>query len=107
MANQRITSACHPPHEIVELDREKVDYIDVSPKMMVSIATAMIPLPGERRRQPGLMGANMPAAGRAPAHHPEPHVAHRHHFVSHRLEIAVCEGEGEVAGFRHQHHRAV
>ena len=41
LANQRIT--CRHRNEIVEVDREKVDYIDVSPKMMVSIATAMIP----------------------------------------------------------------
>ena len=30
-------------NEVIEVDREQVDYIDVSPKMMVSIATAMIP----------------------------------------------------------------
>ena len=29
--------------EILEIERERVDYMDVSPKMVVSVATAMIP----------------------------------------------------------------
>lgn len=29
--------------EILEVDRERVEYMDVSPKMVVSVATAMIP----------------------------------------------------------------
>ncbi|MEG2000857.1 MAG: DNA-directed RNA polymerase subunit beta, partial [Evtepia sp.] len=41
LVNERIT--CRHRNEIIEVDREQVDYIDVSPKMMVSIATAMIP----------------------------------------------------------------
>ena len=42
-----------------EVDREQVDYIDVSPRMMVSIATAMIPfLPNDDANR-ALMGANM------------------------------------------------
>ena len=41
LVNQRIT--CRHRDEIVEVDRERVDYIDISPRMMVSIATAMIP----------------------------------------------------------------
>ena len=57
LVNQRIT--CRHRNEIVEVDREKVDYIDVSPRMMVSIATAMIPfLPNDDANR-ALMGANM------------------------------------------------
>ncbi len=45
--------------EIVVVDRERVDYMDVSPRMMVSIATAMIPfLPNDDANR-ALMGANM------------------------------------------------
>ena len=45
--------------EIVEVDRDRVDYIDISPRMMVSIATAMIPfLPNDDANR-ALMGANM------------------------------------------------
>ncbi|MFR2157190.1 MAG: hypothetical protein ACLS43_08825 [Evtepia gabavorous] len=57
LANQRIT--CRHRNEIVEVDREKVDYIDVSPKMMVSIATAMIPFLENDDANRALMGANM------------------------------------------------
>ena len=31
--------------EIIEVPREKVDFMDVSPKMVVSVATSMIPFP--------------------------------------------------------------
>jgi len=57
LVNQRIT--CRHRDEIVEVDRERVDYIDISPRMMVSIATAMIPfLPNDDANR-ALMGANM------------------------------------------------
>jgi len=55
--NKRIT--CRHRNEIVEVDREHVDYIDVSPKMMVSIATAMIPFLENDDANRALMGANM------------------------------------------------
>ena len=57
LANKRIT--CRHRNEIVEVDREKVDYIDVSPRMMVSIATAMIPFLENDDANRALMGANM------------------------------------------------
>ncbi|MCL2344210.1 MAG: DNA-directed RNA polymerase subunit beta, partial [Firmicutes bacterium] len=43
----------------IEVDRERVDYIDVSPGMMVSIATAMIPFLENDDANRALMGANM------------------------------------------------
>ena len=57
LINDRIT--CRHRDEIVEVDRDRVDYIDISPRMMVSIATAMIPfLPNDDANR-ALMGANM------------------------------------------------
>lgn len=57
LINQRIT--CRHRDEIIEVDREMVDYIDISPKMMVSIATAMIPFLENDDANRALMGANM------------------------------------------------
>ena len=57
LINKRIT--CRHRDEIVEVDRERVDYIDISPRMMVSIATAMIPFLENDDANRALMGANM------------------------------------------------
>ncbi|MGN0636859.1 MAG: DNA-directed RNA polymerase subunit beta, partial [Huintestinicola sp.] len=45
--------------QILECERERVDYMDVSPKMVVSIATAMIPFLENDDANRALMGANM------------------------------------------------
>jgi len=57
LANERIT--CRHRDEIIEVDRERVDYIDISPRMMISIATAMIPFLENDDANRALMGANM------------------------------------------------
>ena len=57
LISRRIT--CRHRDEIIEVDRERVDYIDVSPRMMVSIATAMIPFLENDDANRALMGANM------------------------------------------------
>jgi DNA-directed RNA polymerase subunit beta len=57
LANKRIT--CRHQNEIVEVDRARVDYMDVSPQMMVSVATAMIPFLENDDANRALMGANM------------------------------------------------
>ncbi len=57
LINERIT--CRHRDEIIEVDREQVDYIDISPRMMVSIATAMIPFLENDDANRALMGANM------------------------------------------------
>ena len=57
LANARVT--CRHRDEIVDVDREKVDYVDVSPRMMVSIASAMIPFLDHDDANRALMGANM------------------------------------------------
>ncbi len=45
--------------EFVELDRERFDYMDVSPRMVVSVATAMIPFLENDDANRALMGSNM------------------------------------------------
>ncbi len=55
--NKRIT--CRHRNDTVSVNREDVDYVDVSPKMMVSIATAMIPFLENDDANRALMGANM------------------------------------------------
>jgi DNA-directed RNA polymerase subunit beta len=46
-------------HEILVVPAEQVDYMDVSPKQVVSIATAMIPFLENDDANRALMGANM------------------------------------------------
>ncbi len=45
--------------EIIEVERERVDFMDVSPKMVVSVATAMIPFLENDDANRALMGSNM------------------------------------------------
>ena len=45
--------------ETIEIEREKVDLMDVSPKQLVSVATAMIPFLENDDANRALMGANM------------------------------------------------
>ena len=45
--------------EIVEVDAARVDYMDVAPKMLVSVATAMIPFLENDDNTRALMGSNM------------------------------------------------
>ena len=45
--------------EFVEVDREKADFMDVSPRMVVSVATAMIPFLENDDANRALMGSNM------------------------------------------------
>ena len=55
----RARVACRHRNEIIEVDADRVDYVDVSPKMMVSIATAQIPFLENDDANRALMGANM------------------------------------------------
>ena len=57
LANARIS--CRHRNEIIEVDREMIDYLDVSPRMMVSIATSFIPFLQNDDANRALMGANM------------------------------------------------
>ncbi|MCD7859766.1 MAG: DNA-directed RNA polymerase subunit beta [Firmicutes bacterium] len=57
LANARIT--CRHRNEIIEVDRDVIDYLDVSPRMMISIATSFIPFLQNDDANRALMGANM------------------------------------------------
>ena len=57
LVHDRIT--CRHRNEIIDVDRDQVDYMDISPKMMFSIATAMIPFLENDDANRALMGANM------------------------------------------------
>ncbi len=57
LTNARIT--CRHRNEIIEVDRAMIDYIDVSPRMMISIATSFIPFLQNDDANRALMGANM------------------------------------------------
>ncbi len=46
-------------NEVIEVDSNKVQYVDVSPKQLVSIAAAMIPFLEHDDAKRALMGANM------------------------------------------------
>ena len=46
-------------NEIIEVEKDKVQYMDVSPKQLVSIAAAMIPFLEHDDAKRALMGANM------------------------------------------------
>ena len=46
-------------NEVIEVDKDKVQYVDVSPKQLVSIAAAMIPFLEHDDAKRALMGANM------------------------------------------------
>ncbi len=51
--------SCRYRDEIIEVDRDRADYMDVSPKMVVSVATAMIPFLENDDANRALMGSNM------------------------------------------------
>ena len=57
LVNKRVT--CRHRDEIIAVDKERIDYLDVSPKMMTSIATAFIPFLQNDDANRALMGANM------------------------------------------------
>ena len=55
--NKRV--AARDKTEIIEIEVDKIDYMDVSPKMVVSVATAMIPFLENDDNSRALMGSNM------------------------------------------------
>ena len=94
--NDRIT--CRFREEVIGVEKERVDFVDISPRMMVSIATAMIPfLPNDDANR-ALMGANMQRQA-VPLLKPEAPVVGTgmEHKICLDSEIVVlAEGEGEV-----------
>ncbi len=53
----RIT--CRRREEILEFPRERVDYVDVSPRQLISVATSLIPFLENDDTNRALMGSNM------------------------------------------------
>jgi DNA-directed RNA polymerase subunit beta len=96
LINQRIT--CRHRDEIVEVDRGRVDYIDISPRMMVSIATAMIPFLENDDANRALMGANMQRQAVPLLTTEAPIVATgiEHKCAVDSTVVALAEGDGVV-----------
>ncbi len=57
LKNERVT--VRRREDIMEVDRAQVDYIDVSPRQMISVATGMIPFLENDDANRALMGSNM------------------------------------------------
>ncbi len=55
--NERV--GCRYRELIIEMPRERIDYMDVSPKQLVSVATALIPFLENDDTNRALMGSNM------------------------------------------------
>ena len=55
--NERV--GCRHQNDITEMPREKMDYMDVSPKQLVSVAAALIPFLENDDTNRALMGSNM------------------------------------------------
>ena len=103
LINARVT--CRHRDEIVEVDREKVDYLDVSPRMMVSIATAMIPfLPNDDANR-ALMGANMQrqAVPLLRPHAPIVGTGMEHKICIDSEIVVLAEGDGVVTSVDARH----
>ena len=103
LMNARITARHRD--EIVEVDKERVDYIDVSPRMMVSIATAMIPfLPNDDANR-ALMGANMQrqAVPLLRPHAPIVGTGMEHKICIDSEIVVLAEGDGVVTSVDARH----
>ena len=61
--NKKVTARYRA--EIIQVDASKVDYMDVSPKMVVSVATAMIPFLENDDNSPRPYGVEHAEAGGA------------------------------------------
>ena len=57
LKNERVT--VRKRDEIIEVERAQVDYIDVSPRQLISVATGMIPFLENDDANRALMGSNM------------------------------------------------
>ena len=60
-ANERVT--VRRRDETIEIDRNDVDYVDVSPRQLISVATGMIPFLENDDANRALMGSNMQRQG--------------------------------------------
>jgi len=103
LINERITARHRD--EIVAVEKEKIDFIDVSPRMMVSIATAMIPfLPNDDANR-ALMGANMQrqAVPLLRPHAPIVGTGMEHKICIDSEIVVLAEGDGVVTSMDARH----
>ena len=103
LVNARVTARYRD--EIVEVERERIDYVDVSPRMMVSIATAMIPfLPNDDANR-ALMGANMQrqAVPLLKPHAPIVGTGMEHKICIDSEIVVLAEGDGVVTSVDARH----
>ena len=89
----------------MEVERERIDYVDVSPRMMVSIATAMIPfLPNDDANR-ALMGSNMQrqAVPLLKPHAPIVGTGMEHKICIDSEIVVLAEGDGVVTSVDARH----
>lgn len=75
--------------ESSEIEKEKIDYVDVSPQQFLSVATALIPFLQNDDANRAQMGANMQRQA-VPLLNPEPPL------VGTGMEVAVAKDSGQV-----------
>ena len=103
LTGKRIT--CRHRDEIIQVEPQYVDYMDISPRMMVSIATAMIPfLPNDDANR-ALMGANMQrqAVPLLKPHAPIVGTGMEHKICIDSEIVVLAEGDGVVTSVDARH----
>ena len=101
--NRRVT--CRHRDEFLTLPPERVDYMDVSPKMVVSVATAMIPFLENDDANRALMGANMQrqAVPLLRPHAPIVGTGMEHKICIDSEIVVLAEGDGVVTSVDARH----
>ena len=81
--------ACHKKGEVVNVSREQIDLIDVSPQQLVSVAASLIPFLENDDANRALMGSNMQRQG-------VPLIKNEAPFVGTGMEKVVASDSGTV-----------
>ena len=102
-ANARVI--CRHRDEIISVERELIDYVDVSPNMMTSIATAFIPFLENDDANRALMGANMQrqAVPLLKPHAPIVGTGMEHKICIDSEIVVLAEGDGVVTSVDARH----
>ncbi len=94
--NERVT--CRRREDIIEVPKEQIDFMDVSPKQLVSVATALIPFLENDDTNRALMGSNMQRQA-VPLLRPEaPLIATgiEHKIAYDSGVMIICDNDGTV-----------
>ena len=78
LQNEFVNARVGPARDAMLVAREDIEYIDVSPKQVVSVARRAHPVPRERRREPRADGLEHATPGRAADPDRRPARGHRH-----------------------------